>query len=83
MLRLCQVLEWAVQHLAAGTPPERFASDAEWRTAVNKRRDAAAPAATFLQDLLQALAQQHVGPPFVPSGSSHASWLDTPALHAS
>jgi hypothetical protein len=57
-----QVLDWAVQHLAAGPPPGRFASDAEWRTVINKRRDAAAPAPTFLQDLLQALAQQHVGP---------------------
>ena len=51
-----QVLEWAAQHVAhAG--PGRFASDAEWRTAVNKRRDAAAPAPTFLQELLQAAAQ--------------------------
>lgn len=52
-----QVLEWAAQHVAAHAAPGRFASDAEWRTAVNKRRDAAAPAPTFLQDLLQALAQ--------------------------
>lgn len=58
-----QVLEWVAQHVAhAGGSPGRYASDQEWRSAVNKRRNAAHPATPFLQDLLQELASQHVSP---------------------
>ncbi|EIE19378.1 hypothetical protein COCSUDRAFT_44718 [Coccomyxa subellipsoidea C-169] len=54
------VLEWVAQHVAqAGGGPGRYASNQEWRTAVNKRRNAAQPATPFLQDLLQELASQH------------------------
>lgn len=59
-----QVLEWVAQHVAqAGGGPGRYASNQEWRTAVNKRCNAAQPATPFLQDLLQELASQHVSPP--------------------
>ncbi|BDA43683.1 E3 ubiquitin-protein ligase HOS1 [Coccomyxa sp. Obi] len=55
-----QVLEWVAQHVAhAGGSPGRYASDQEWRSAVNKRRNAVQPATPFLQDLLQELASQH------------------------
>lgn len=39
----------------------RYSSAQEWRSAVNKRRDASAPIPLFLQDLLQDLRQ--VSPP--------------------
>ena len=56
-----QVLEWAAQHVP-GTAggPGRFESEPAWRMAVSKRRAAAVPHSTFLQDMLQALAETHV-----------------------
>ena len=58
-----QVLEWAAQHVP-GTAggPSRFESEPAWRMAVSKRRAAAAPDSTFLQDMQLALAEAHVGP---------------------
>lgn len=75
-----QVLEWVAQHVGqAGGSPGRFASNQEWRTAVNKRRNAAQPATPFLQDLLKELSSQHVSPllgssrykPFIGAGLMH------------
>ena len=61
-----QVLEWIAQHVrgAASAPATsalgRFESEPAWRMAVSKRRAAAAPETTFLQDLQAALTDAHV-----------------------
>ena len=64
-----QVLEWIAQHVrgAASAPATsalgRFESEPAWRMAVSKRRAAAVPATTFLQDLQAALTDAHVRQP--------------------
>ena len=56
-----QVLEWVAQHVGgAGGHVGRFESEPAWRMAVSKRRTAAAPESTFLQELQQALTDTHV-----------------------
>ncbi len=60
---LSQVLEWAAQHVQGiASGPGRFESEPAWRMAVSKRRAAAAPDSTFLQDMQQALTEAHVRP---------------------
>ena len=58
-----QVLEWAAKHVQGmASGPGRFESEPAWRMAVSKRRTAAAPDSTFLQDMQQALTNAHVRP---------------------
>ena len=60
---LSQVLEWAARHVQGiASGPGRFESEPAWRMAVSKRRAAAAPDSTFLQDMQQALTEAHVRP---------------------
>ncbi len=57
-----QVLEWLAQHaqgILGGMG--RFESEPAWRIAVSKRRTAAHPESTFLQELQETLTDEHVG----------------------
>lgn len=56
-----QALDWcaAAQLQDAWSQKLRWASEPEWRTAVSTRRAAMHPLPTFLQTLLQRIAQVH------------------------
>ncbi|KAK9828966.1 hypothetical protein WJX72_003102 [[Myrmecia] bisecta] len=55
-----QVLQWVRQQgLATDRKSGRYPSEQQWRSTLNKRRDASQPIDLFLHDMLQALKTQH------------------------
>ena len=74
-----QVLEWLAQHVqGVSGGMGRFESEPAWRMAVSKRRTAAHPESTFLQELQETLTDVHVSL-WEPSTVEHTGCFDAAA----